>query len=118
MEETRAVACNYRIPTKVCVRGAKAFVLGTNPGNGSDRIKVLARSRGGRWVEKYEDARYLHNFRTVTLMECHPAFERARSRDLGAEPWCAAWVAAMNATAPASGTDSHAGPSAGPSVPA
>lgn len=97
MDGIRAVACNYRIPTKVCKRGAKAFVLSTNPGNGSDRISVMARSRGGRWVEKYEDSRYLHNFRVVTLMACHPACERVGLWGLAEEPWCAEWLAMMNA---------------------
>jgi len=95
MDEIKAVACNYRYSTKVCPVGAKAYVLGTNPGNGNDHIRIVARSRGGRWVEKYEDSRYLENFRVVTLVEAkapyHVVSDRGYVRDM------ADFCAAMNA---------------------
>lgn len=92
MDEIKAVACNYRYSTKICPQAAKAFVLGTNPGNGSDHILIVARSRGGRWVEKYEDSRYLEHFRIVTLVECRAPYSvvKARGYIRDAEAWCAA----------------------------
>ena len=80
MDEIRAVACNYIMSTSACSKGAKAFVLGENPGNGNDRIRVLARSRGGRWIEKYEDSRHLGNFRVVTVVAATSYFHALRGR--------------------------------------
>lgn len=110
MDEIKAVACNYRYSTKLCPQSAKAFVLGSNPGNGSDRICVVARSRGGRWVTKYEDSRYLENFRLVTLLACRAPYAIVADRGYvhDAEAWCAA----MNARQFA-GADRPLGPDSG-----
>lgn len=68
-----AVACNYLEATNVASEGTKAFVcfhyLG---GNLPERIKVVARSRGGRWIEKWENTRRLGNYRIVTIPPEHP----------------------------------------------
>lgn len=72
MPDLRVIACNYLRPTRACAGGAKAYVLLTNPGNGGDRLCVLARSRNGRWIEKWEDTRRLGRFRLVTIPPEHP----------------------------------------------
>lgn len=90
MDEIKAVACNYRYSTRICPQSAKAFVLNTNPGNGSDHIRIVARSRGGRWVVKYEDSRYLENFRIVTLVACRAPYSVVKEAYVpDAEAWCA-----------------------------
>jgi hypothetical protein len=76
--DRRAVACNYAESTKIAAKGAKAYVLLFNPGNASDRIVVLVRSRGGRWVQKWEDARRLTNPRAVTIPPGHPRYDDDR----------------------------------------
>jgi hypothetical protein len=49
-----AVACNYVEATSIAVKGAKAYVVSPNPGWANERIEILARSRSGRWVLKWE----------------------------------------------------------------
>lgn len=71
-----AVACNYAEGTAAVAEGALAFVWLTNPGGGNDRIQVLARSRGGRWIRKWEDMRRLTNFRRKNLPPEHPLWSR------------------------------------------
>ena len=72
-EDLYAVACNYQDATNVASEGAKAYLcfhyLG---GNLPERIKVVARSRGGRWVEKWENTQRLGNYRIVTIPPEHP----------------------------------------------
>jgi hypothetical protein len=69
MAEIRAVACNFSASTSAISKGSKAFVQLWNPGGGNDRVFVLARSRSGRWINKWEDVRRLCNFRVVTVVE-------------------------------------------------
>jgi hypothetical protein len=66
------VALNLTETTNVAPAGALAFLVGPNPGNGNDRIEILVRSHGGRWVRKWEDIRRLTNFRAKTLPPPHP----------------------------------------------
>lgn len=72
--DRHVVQCNYAQATKVAARGARAYVVLTNPGSGHDRIQVFARSRGGRWVLKWEPIRYLVNFREKTIPPEHPLY--------------------------------------------
>ena len=65
--DKKAIACNYREAVSACKAGALAYVTFTNPGGGSDRIKILARSRSGRWIETYEPIWRLENFRLKTV---------------------------------------------------
>lgn len=69
--DRRVVQCNYTEATAIAAKGARAYVSLSNPGNGSDRIVVVVRSRGGRWVRKWEDIRVLGNFRAKTLPAEH-----------------------------------------------
>jgi len=64
------------VPTKTATTGALAYVRWPNPGNSNDRIALLIRSRGGRWIEKWEDMRRLGNFRLKTLPPEHPLYDR------------------------------------------
>jgi hypothetical protein len=74
MEEYRVIACNYLLPTNVTFQGAKAYVVRMNPGGGNDRIVVFARSRSGRWVQKWEKIGLLSNFRFKNITPGHPRY--------------------------------------------
>lgn len=73
-EDKRVVQCNYAVATKVAPKGARAYVSLPNRGNGHDRIMVLVRSHGGRWVRKWEDTRRLTDFRVKTIPPEHPLY--------------------------------------------
>lgn len=81
LDDRRVIACNYAQGTKVCKKGARAYVTLTNPGSGHERIELLARSRGGRWVNKWENIRYLKDFRLTTIPPEHPLFDNQRLLD-------------------------------------
>lgn len=72
-----AVACNYREATKIAAKGARAYLLWTTGGNDYVDQQVRVRSRGGRWITKWERAKRLTNFRSVTLPKGDPL--RART---------------------------------------
>ena len=72
--DRRFIACNYREGTGVAAEGALAYVILQLGGNLPDRVRVLARSRGGRWVEKWESMRRLTNFRLKTIPPAHPRY--------------------------------------------
>lgn len=73
-EDRKVVQCNYTEGTSSVAEGARAYLKWTNRGNGNDRIPVLARSRSGRWIEKWEDIRRLSAFRVKTLSPEHPLY--------------------------------------------
>lgn len=83
--DRRVVQCNYAAPTSACTQGARAYLVRPNPGSGDDRIVILARSRGGRWVEKWESIGRLGNFRCKTLPAEHPLYFDERLWDYEAE---------------------------------
>jgi hypothetical protein len=74
--DRKVIQCNYAERTGVASRGARAYVARLNNGNGNDRIVVLVRSRGSRWVEKWESADRLTDFRVKTLPPEHPLYGR------------------------------------------
>lgn len=84
--DIRVVACNVSFGTKVFPAGARAYVVMTNPGNGNDRVVILGRSRGGRWVKKWERRDRLSNFRTKTIPPEHPLYTRLGDGDGLASP--------------------------------
>jgi len=67
MPDRYIVVANYQHGTKIAADGAKAFVLWMT-GSG-ESVEVVVRSRGGRWVQKYEQVKHLGNFRVRTLVE-------------------------------------------------
>lgn len=69
--DKRVIACNYRVPAKVARAGALCYVLDANYGNAGERVRLLVRSRGARWIEKWEDTRRLTNFRGKTVPPEH-----------------------------------------------
>lgn len=77
------VTCNYAEATSAHSPGAKAYVLLVHGGD-PDRPVILARSRGGRWVQRYEDRRRLTGFRLKTVPPEHPLHGRLRNA-VGAE---------------------------------
>lgn len=76
-----AVACNFREGTKIVRDGARAYLGTWQAGNGNERIRIFARSRGGRWVTIWAPIRKLTNFRSTTIPVGHPM----RSVDLDVE---------------------------------
>ena len=74
--DRRVIQCNLTRPQSTASAGARAYVILTNPGSGSSRIEILLRTRGGRWIEKWQDIRTLHNFRPKTLPFGHPCYSR------------------------------------------
>lgn len=71
--DRRVVQCNYLTGTPVCAAGARAYLVGF----AVPRVRVLARSRSGRWVFRWEPQARLHNFRLKTLAADDPAFRFA-----------------------------------------
>jgi hypothetical protein len=79
LPDRRAIACNYTEGTGVASEGAKAYVdTAYIGGNLPERVHLLARSRGGRWVKKWENMRRLDNFRFKTLPPEHPLYGNER----------------------------------------
>jgi len=97
LPDRKVVQCNYAVPTKIAAQGARAYVVYPNGGNGHDRIGILVRSRGGRWVEKWEDSRRLRDFRVKTLPSEHPLYGNDRLFDA---EWASGLLAAMRRDAP------------------
>lgn len=73
-----AIACNFLEGTNVASKGALAYVVGTS--GGAERIDILVRSRGGRWVKKWESFKRLGNFRAKTIPPRHPRYHDKRVR--------------------------------------
>lgn len=78
-----AVACNYRQSTNVAAIGARAYLLWTTGGHDYVDQRVRVRSRGRRWIVKWERAKHLTNFRAVTLPKGDPL---RSSRDIELYP--------------------------------
>lgn len=72
MTDRLVIQCNYAEGTKIAPEGARAYLALTNPGNANDRIQVLVRSHGARWVRKWESMKRLSTFRVKTLPPEHP----------------------------------------------
>lgn len=80
-DDRRVIACNLTETTNIGPRGARCYVVLPNPGGGHDRIVVLIRSHGGRWVEKWENMKRLGNFRVKTLPPEHSLYGEMRLWD-------------------------------------
>jgi hypothetical protein len=80
--EIRAIACNYLEATSAVRECALAFVI--QHYSDGESIRILTRSRSGRWIEKVERRRKLGNYRPRTLPAEHPAMRRdSRPTDYG-----------------------------------
>lgn len=71
------IQCNLAEATNIATQGARAYVMQPNPGWGHERVQVLIRSRGGRWVAKWEALTHLEDFRVKTLPPEHPQYDVA-----------------------------------------
>lgn len=76
--DRRAIQCNLTASQKTGVKDARAYVILANPGNYSDRIEILLRSRGGRWIQKWQSIRLLADFRIKTIPIGHPLYHDDR----------------------------------------
>lgn len=74
--DIKVIQCNFAETTNIAPKGARAYITCSNNGNGNDRIPILVRSHGGRWVEKWERADRLTDFRLKTLPPEHPLYSR------------------------------------------
>jgi hypothetical protein len=72
--DLKAIACNYSEATATCSKGALCYVSRLWKTPGRARVRILARSRSGRWIQKWEDIRRLENFRLKTLPTEHPRY--------------------------------------------
>lgn len=76
--DRKVIKCNYIASTKSVGAWSSAYLIRTNPGSGDERIVVLARSRSGRLIQKWEKTTRLGNFRVKTLPPSHPRFNDER----------------------------------------
>lgn len=86
-EDRKVIQCNYVEGTKIAAVGARAYVIWTNKGNGGDRVYILVRSRGARWVKKWETRTRLTNFRVKTIPPEHPIYREDWLADPAWEHW-------------------------------
>jgi hypothetical protein len=68
--ECRVVQCNYRNHTSACASGSRAY-LTHSIDSARKRVRVVARSRSGRWIVRWERLGLLCNFRFKTLVPEH-----------------------------------------------
>lgn len=92
MTDKRVIACNLRDATKIGMDGALCYLIGV-PGNPAS-IRVLVRSRSGRWVDRWERRNRLTNFRIKSLPPEHPKYpdERIYGGDVDAT---LAWLTSL-----------------------
>ena len=67
MGDRYLIVANYREGTKIAAPGAKVYVL-RMPGSG-DEVEIVVRSRGGRYIQKWERLSRLETFRIKTVVE-------------------------------------------------
>lgn len=73
--DRRVVACNYAVGTPAMAEGARCYVNDVAYDRSvPSRVRILARSRSGRWINKWEDVRRLRDFRIVTIPPDHPRY--------------------------------------------
>lgn len=82
--DKKAIACNYLECTSSVSKGALAYVVATS--GAAERINILVRSKGGRWIKKWESFKRLGNFRGKTIPPSHPRFSDQRIRDYSSYP--------------------------------
>jgi hypothetical protein len=78
--DRQVIQCSYLDDTPFAPRGARAYVVRINPASGHDRIVVLARTHGNRWVQRWENTLRLGDFRVVTLQPGHDRHRDHRLR--------------------------------------
>ena len=74
MNDRKAVQCNFSVATAEARVGSRAYVLDYKPTR--KRVQLLLKSKGGRWVVKWENRKRLENFRAKTIPPQHPVYEK------------------------------------------
>jgi hypothetical protein len=74
--DIKVMVCNYAEGTSECRKGALCYVANENPGSGGERVELLVRSRGGRWIRKWEARHRLERWRIRTVPPAHPLYEQ------------------------------------------
>jgi len=74
--DRKVISCNFVEATNVARVGARCYVLRLSGGICNERIAILCRSRGGRWVEKWESMARLGGFRLKTIPSEHRLYAR------------------------------------------
>jgi hypothetical protein len=77
------VQCNFPVGTVECSPGARAYVLDADIVG--RRVRLLARSRSGRWIDKWENLRRLTDFRFKTIPPEHTLYGRLSGTPLADE---------------------------------
>jgi hypothetical protein len=72
MDDKRVIVCNYRTGNSAVSEGSKAYV-DMVAGDGLS-LAVYVRSRGGRWIRRWERIKKMENFRFKTLPPEHPRY--------------------------------------------
>jgi hypothetical protein len=86
MPEYRVVVtCNYIETARASSSGSKCYLIHSNPGGGNDRIYILARSRSGRWISRWENIKRLDNFRCKKVFPGHFIYSDERIYDYDPE---------------------------------
>ncbi len=67
-QSVQVVQCNYKSDTSACRAGSRAY-LSYKIDVAGHRVQVVARSRSGRWVVRWESLMDLHCFRIRCLVE-------------------------------------------------
>lgn len=78
VSDKKAIACNYVESTSECAEGALCYIRQPNGGNCAERIEILARSRSGRWIIKWESTHRLSHFRFKAIPAQHPRYNDDR----------------------------------------
>ena len=71
--DKRVIVCNYKVGNAAVSKGAKAYV--NQVAGDAQSLEVNVRSRGGRWVRRWERIPKMENFRFSTLPPQHPKYE-------------------------------------------
>ncbi len=70
------IACNYSVDTKSASSGSLAYIVMPNGGNLHNRVRILSRSRSGRWIRRWERLAALTDFRRKRIPEQSPIFQK------------------------------------------
>jgi hypothetical protein len=99
--DVRVIACNYATSTRIAVKGGLAYLTGGNTGDGGERRTFLVRSRGGRWVDKWERVDRLTNFRYTTIPPEHGMYARLTEHRAHVQAYYQAFLVGERDTHPA-----------------
>lgn len=76
MADVYAVTGNYLEPTKTSRSSARVWLTNLNGHNVAEDVKVIAVSRSGRLIEKWERGKRLGTWRVCVLPNSHPMRRR------------------------------------------